>query len=402
MYPCAVCKGRDCKKYFGTDFCPLKTKLKAYMNSKDVSLNLSKDFSARIPGTFVSRFGYPDVSLGVTHSLTGSDLSFLSNQEISKSKQPMQNIIDSRMSMLSIQKKGNVKAFDSQSIVVQHVALSKRNPTVDISLIDKPKFSFSVEPNTPPFGGRAELRRISESENIVLDKLAGKVYYDTDLKSKDAISMLSKKFDEQRISEILSSGAIGIGNNRRMVPTRWSITATDDTIGSQIIDRIKLYEKVDSPKIFMGNYFGNYFYVLLFPRVFSYELIENYMPTNSVMHDFELINKRTKYAYDTAGGYYAARLAILEYLDKNKVQASIIALRLISKEYNTPLGVWVVREAVRNAMNNKHINFDDYDIMIKFIISHVKKHHAFNATDMFKDSIILDYIKKQKTILDFN
>jgi DNA repair protein NreA len=401
MYPCAVCKGRDCKKYFGTDFCPLKTKLRAIALSKAASINLPKEFSTKVPGVFVSRFGYPDVSFGVTHSITGSDMSFMSNRAISKSNVPMQNVIDSRMSMLSLQKKGNIKVLDSQSIVVQHVALSRRAPMIDISLSTAPKFSFSIEPNAPPFGGRAELKNISESENISIDSLAGKVYYDTDLKARDAMTMLSKKFDEQRISEMLSSGAIGIGSKRRIVPTRWSITATDDSIGKEIITRINGYDRVDSPRLFTGSYFGNYYYVLLIPGIFSYELFENHMPSNSVMHDFELAKKRTSYAYDTAGGYYAARLAILQYLDSMKIQASVIALRLISKEYNTPLGVWVVREAVRNAMQSSPVNFDDNDIMVRFAISHANKHHSFDIASMIRDSVILDFIKKQRTLSDF-
>ncbi|MDR2944975.1 MAG: hypothetical protein LBU81_07875, partial [Methanosarcinales archaeon] len=53
-----------------------------------------------------------------------------------------------------------------------------------------------------------------------------------------------------------------------------------------------------------------------------------------------------------AGGYYAARLPILEYLDSIKKQAFIFAVREIRPSYWAPLGVWVVREAARNAAAN--------------------------------------------------
>jgi hypothetical protein len=150
----------------------------------------------------------------------------------------------------------------------------------------------------------------------------------------------------------LSSGAFGIKKSRRIVPTRWSITAVDDSIGKAMIAKIKEYPAIKDYNIFLGNLFGNYYTIILLPFVFGFELFET-AGNAEFMHDYEEFGGRKSYAYETAGGYYACRLAVLEYLQKNKIQARIIAYRKITPEYLAPLGVWVVREACRKAMNNK-------------------------------------------------
>ena len=67
---------------------------------------------------------------------------------------------------------------------------------------------------------------------------------------------------------------------------------------------------------------------------------------------------RKKYAENTVGGYYAARIAVLEQLRIIKKQSSVLALRFVDpNEYIAPLGVWVVREAVRRALKSKPIIF---------------------------------------------
>src|SRR2546426_7645270 len=46
-------------------------------------------------------------------------------------------------------------------------------------------------------------------------------------------------------SRAFSVGAFGIETNRRFVPTRWSITAVDDTIGKQLRDRVHAFPLIN-------------------------------------------------------------------------------------------------------------------------------------------------------------
>jgi hypothetical protein len=119
------------------------------------------------------------------------------------------------------------------------------------------------------------------------------------------------------------------------------------------------------------------------------------------MTDYEPYAGRKTYAENCGGGYYAARLPIVEKLKKLKRQASILCLRFITGEYAVPLGVWVVREATRKAMQSKPLHFADKELMIKYAKSLVKKKFGFNLDNLVKHSILLKEIKEQKKLTSF-
>jgi len=58
---------------------------------------------------------------------------------------------------------------------------------------------------------------------------------------------------------------------------------------------------------------------------------------------------RTGYVEETAGAYYASRLGVLEHLQERDRQAKCLVLREVTDDYWAPVGVWQVREGVRNA-----------------------------------------------------
>jgi hypothetical protein len=62
---------------------------------------------------------------------------------------------------------------------------------------------------------------------------------------------------------------------------------------------------------------------------------------------------RTAYVEETAGAYYAARLGVLEHLQERDKQAKCLVLREITDDYWAPVGVWQVREGVRNAFDGE-------------------------------------------------
>ncbi len=84
----------------------------------------------------------------------------------------------------------------------------------------------------------------------------------------------------------------------------------------------------------------------------------NQNPTSFVLYsDSENYSGRTTYA-KIGGCYYSARLAVLELLEKERRQATVIVMREAHPGYIMPVGVWHVRENVRNAMKNKPLKFD--------------------------------------------
>lgn len=101
------------------------------------------------------------------------------------------------------------------------------------------------------------------------------------------------------------------------------------------------------------------------------------------------------------GGYYAARLGILQKLESMHRQASTLTFRFITDEYYIPLGVWVVREAVRKTLGNKPIHFDSQELMIKFAKALINRKYNYDIDNLLTQSIILKEIKNQKKLTNF-
>jgi hypothetical protein len=200
---------------------------------------------------------------------------------------------------------------------------------------------------------------------------------------------------------VLSVGNLGTATERKLVPTRWSITAVDDIVGKQMIEEVKRYSQSDY-LAFFGGYLGNYYLVLMFPHCWSYELFESIVgEQSSFSTDYEGYDGRKEYADNTAGGYYAARHAILEKLSSIKRQSGVLALRFITNEYWAPLGVWVVREATRKSMASKPLEFGSKELMLKYAEAFVKKKFNFDISPLLRQSRLLDRIDKQRTLAAF-
>jgi len=219
--------------------------------------------------------------------------------------------------------------------------------------------------------------------------------------------LFGKGFDVHYLSKILSVGNLGVKTQRKLVPTRWSITAVDDTVGKSLIKEIKDYNSMEYAALF-GGHLGNYYLILFFPEVWSYELFETYMPKTiynpdkiATVSDYEGYAGRKQYAFNTQGGYYAARISMLEHLKSKRKQASVLALRFVTDEYWAPLGVWVVREAVRKTMQEKPISFSSKELMLKYSEKLINKKFGFDLNVLFRKSKLLHNMKSQKKLFEF-
>src|SRR3989454_11777738 len=79
-------------------------------------------------------------------------------------------------------------------------------------------------------------------------------------------------------SRAFSVGAFGIETNRRFVPTGWSITAVDDTIGKQLRDCVHAFPLINEIRVYEAIGFDDRFLVVMIPRPWRYELIEAWYP----------------------------------------------------------------------------------------------------------------------------
>lgn len=328
------------------------------------------------------------------------------NYNINKIIELRANLINARKNFSIFEVRNSNKFLD----LAQEIAMSFKSSTIEVELEKKLKAKINLDNIHLPFGPGGEAKKIEATENIKVNQKIEKVYYDTDLKSAEAIIDLNKiGIPEYKLSQILSIGITGLKYNRKLVPTRWSITATDDILGKNLIKEIKNYNTISNYRILFGNYFGNYYLIFLFPDAWSYELFESSMPDQLpnidheiyTMTDYENYYGRKTYADNTVGGYYAARLSLLEYLRDNKIQASALLLRFVTSEYSAPLGVFVVRQAVRKTISSQIFYFNDKKIMLEFGKNLILRKFGYNVDNLLKKSILLNNINKQRKIFEF-
>jgi len=302
------------------------------------------------PSVFVGSYGYPKVAVGPMLPPIHGNTMILDMPELWLGKS-LEEIVNYRLSLVrGIQQ---VKISDPQGKYIenlQEVAMATKPIDSDIDFLKMITHTTSIDSESAPFGPIGEIKNAKFS-NSSSDKNIQRTYYDKDLLAQDAVLQLYNNGIE--ISRIQKCFSIGMfGRNRKLVPTRWSITATDDIISKSLVSEIIELDIIDSYKVFTYNHLGNFFSVVLFPSRWMFEMQEAWYDLQGRIgfgSDFEDARGLDHYPA-TAGAHFASRLGVAEYLFKNKVQAGAMVLREIRPEYAVPLGVWQVREGIRMAM----------------------------------------------------
>jgi len=401
-------KGYDPLGACGKGKCPVCARNNALFK---VKTKFKEEFTSDAVAPFVGKFGYPNVNVGILAPPEQREDAWLFDAPKYWSAENFEipRIVDFRSSLLNSRYNINIKKRIKLLELSQDIAMSSKPVDVDIQLQEKPKFRLNLDSHMAPTGPNAKLKRASMTENPKIHTKVYKVFEDIDLKANEAVNYLyQNKFDENFLSKLLSVGTLGLKVNRKLTPTKWSITATDDIIGKNLINEIKDYSEINSYSSFFGNYLGNYYLILMFPEVWSYELFETYVPTNwnfsrplRYSTDYEAYNGRKNYADNTVGGYYTVRLAILEKLKEMKRQASVLALRFITDEYSMPLGVWVTREATRKSMSDKPIEFSSKELMLDYARKLMKRRFNYNVDYLLNVSKLFKSIKQQTKLEKF-
>ena len=113
--------------------------------------------------------------------------------------------------------------------------------------------------------------------------------------------------------------------------------------------------------------------------------------------DWEGYRGRTTYA-SIGGCYYAARLAVNETLNKERRQAGVVILREAHPGYIMPIGVWNVRESVRQALREPYQKFDTLDQAL----IQISKIMDISVQRWIRNSAVLKNQLYQKRLEDFH
>ncbi|MFC6826414.1 DNA repair protein NreA [Halopelagius fulvigenes] len=347
-------------------------------------------FGGVSPSIFVGTSNYPNVSTGILSPVGHEDdaARFETSAGWYDEGVSIDDVFQRRTSLLnSNQTTKSVEvhdAWDGFLGVQREVAIADRPVSVEIGLDGTPDIDFDVTENdiATPTGPRARARSADLAENPHVPRPVEKTLEDDDWNAEGAMNYLYRRgFDVYDINTILSAGALGQGRNRKLVPTRWSITAVDDTVGKFLRGGIQTNPSVNSVEIHREEFLGNAFWVILAPGEWEYELVELKAP-GSVWNpdpdagmwlaaDREGFEGRTGYVEETAGAYHASRLGVLEHLNERGRQAKALVVRHVSDDYWGPVGVWQVRESIRNAFDGEHAEAETFAAAVRQVAEYL-------------------------------
>ena len=312
------------------------------------------------PSVFVGSYNYPKVFVGPMVPPVHGDTSLLDNPEKWKGK-TLEEIVNFRLNLVRGIQKIPIDATEGKYIEnLQEVTMSSKPTDADLIFQKSASSNISLDGESAPFGPVGEIKSAKFSSTSSVKHIE-KTFYDKDLKAQDAVLNLYNSGIE--ISKIQKCFSIGmLGQKRKLVPTKWSITATDDIISKSLVDEVLDYSLIDSCKVFSYSHLGNVFSVVLFPHRWIYEMIEAWYSNGVLGFGSDSEDARgIDHPPAIAGAYFAAKLGVLEYLSKHKIQSGVVILREIRPEYAIPVGVWQVREGIREAMKQNPIISDSFE-----------------------------------------
>lgn len=309
----------------------------------------------------------------------------------------LEEIVNFRLSLVRGVHKASVLEPQGRYIEsLQELAMAKNTPDSEVVFEKNTVPTTMIDGQSAPFGPVGEVKSVKFS-GISTSKAIEKTYYDKDLSAEDAVLKLYHSGIE--ISKIQKCFSIGMfGKKRKLVPTRWSITATDDIISRNLIKQILDYPELDSHLVFSHEHLGNLFSVIFFPHRWVFEMEEAWHTEKGQLGfgaDAEDANGIDHYP-SIAGAYFAARLGAAEYLKKKQRQAGVLVLREIRPEYAVPVGVWQVREAIRAAVSKKPTSAAGLGQALDVAC----KHFSISKSEWLSKGTLLR-ILKQKTITDY-
>ncbi len=400
---CLICRGG--KMLCGKVSCPLVSKavsLSKYHSMIDSNL---VDGSTP-PGVFVGHVGYPCVYIGPMIPPFHGDTGILDSPEQWMGKS-IDEIIDLRYALIRGKTRTRATAVHDSRLIQTLQELSMAEKPVDSEALfkKKPDKTLYLSEFSQPFGPSALLEDFTTS-SIDVDSRIEKAYYDRDLKASHAIiNLYDRGLEVTRIQRCLSAGMFGVEEARKLVPTRWSITAVDDMISKRLVERVKEYPTVDEYRVHRFSYLDNLYVVILIPLGWEFEWIEAWFPGTTwningasaeLIGDYEGYRGRTTYA-EVGGCYYSTRLAAAESLAKERKQACVLALREIHPGYTLPVGVWNVRESIRKTMKMKPQTFDTF----KDALTHALSDYVIPRETWVSRSVILRKMLHQRRLDHF-
>ncbi len=373
---CTRCKGY--KKLCGLPTCPILERFRYTVQA----VSRLKDYTPEVygstpPSIVVGEEGYPKVNLlyHIPPEVHGDQAREYDDPvNWFQRRLPLARIIGYRAYLLASRIRVDVrepwKLYEKE---ISLAATSEKPVDSNAILKNKPKPILNFDGLLLPYGPTARAARIRVEGNPRLPPRLEKLIWD-DVKASEAITELYRSgVSIYTIMSALSLGLLGRLRERRLVPTRWAITAVDATIGDALLHTIRTRDVIDQVEVYHGAYLGNRFAVILIPGSYEAEMLEIWHPltpwtqTASKTVTYTVREHPSLRLELMDGGYLAARLAVAEHLYKRKRQAKVVIVREITKDYYAPVGNWHIRETVRHILSKTPQTFDSLDEALAYV-----------------------------------
>ncbi len=357
--PTLCLRCRSAQLLCGKPVCPILLKYRAF--SRTLPMVGGTEFEGSSPpGVFVGRFGYPRVAIGPLLSPDHGSTELFDTPEEWVGR-TVEEVVSFRTGLVRGTMRVDVHDAEKPTRLLEEVqilGLASESVESEVRFRRPPKGRIALSDSAPPFGPSAPIETVRLDVRRVdprLERLASDVHAN----ARVAVTELyGRGVRVSRIQRAFSAGTLGRGGRRKLVPTRWSITAVDDLLSKQNLGKVRDLPQLSEILVHRYTALDNRWLVVLLPGAYRYESIEAWYPNTLwnptsgeivMMGDHEGHDGRTTYA-SIGGCYYAARLATSEALLERRRQAGVVVLREVHPGEILPLGVWNVREHLRAAL----------------------------------------------------
>ena len=357
--PTLCLRCRSAQLLCGRPVCPILVKYRAFERTLPMVAGTTLDGSSP-PGVFVGRFGYPKVSIGPLLSPFHGSTELLDTPEAWVGRS-VEEVVGFRTGLVRGTARFRVTDADRPESFLERLQLlgiATESVESEAHFRRPPRGHLALSESSPPFGPSAPIERVRLDVHRVdpdLDRLSSDVHASARVAVEE---LYDRGVRVSRIQRAFSVGTLGRQGRRRLVPTRWSITAVDDLVSKRLLETVRELPELGETLVYRLTALDNRWLIAFLPGTYRYESVETWYPNTVwnpspdrvvMMGDHEGYAGRTTYA-SIGGCYYAARLATAEALVRLRRQAGVVVLREVHPGEILPLGVWNVREHVRAAL----------------------------------------------------
>jgi hypothetical protein len=227
-----------------------------------------------------------------------------------------------------------------------YVAVSARPVDVEMKFTKPPSPQILFDLREKPMGPRAPLERTRVVENPAVPRQLDRLAAEDLAAGEAAVELYARGVDLYIVQRAFALGLLGARHRRRLVPSRWAITAVDVAVGNWLAAMVRDLPEVSDTLYGYGEYLDNRYLVVVRPGPLRFVYLERWQSGGRTAE--VLVKENVQGVRSTLdGGFEAARLAVLEKLLALGRRGSVAVVRWIGEGYYVSVGNWQIRETIR-------------------------------------------------------